>query len=876
MAEKKKEDFSTTGLSSEEAQERLKKFGPNELAKTSGFSNFRIFVSQFESPLTYILVFAGWVTIFLREFTDAAVILAAVLINSILGFWQERKAQRSLEALHSLLAPKAKVIRDSKQQDIDAAKVASGDLVILTIGTKVPADGVLVEATDFSVNEAVLTGESEPVKKLETSTSAKSPTLQSYGDGAASADRENLKLKTDEIKKENQAFMGTTVVTGIAKMLVTKTGMGTEIGKIGQKVGEMAEEKTPLQIQLGQLATALAVVIGVMTVIIFLLGKIFGYPSRQMFTTSVAVAVAAIPEGLVVTLTVILALGMQRILKRKAIVRKLFAVETLGSVSVICADKTGTLTEGKLKVVDYLTERPKDQETKKLLIKAAILCNDMRDPLEVTMMDWAEKELKTGNLKLKTIQENYSRLDEMPFSPQTKIIATLHKTQNSKLKTQNLLLVSGAPEVVLRQCKGQSAKGKVWEKKFDEYGKKGYRLVGFAYKSVRNTQNVIRNTDLKDLEWLGILVYEDPVREGVRLALKECQQAGIKIKVITGDYASTALAVLRQLDLKLDPKNQVIEGKELEKISKSELKKRVENLVLFARTNPEQKLKIVEALKDNGEVVAMMGDGVNDAPALKEADIGIVIGEASDVAKEIADMVLLDSNFATILRAVDEGRAIFENIKKVVLYLLSDSFMEIVLIGGALLLHFPLPVTAAQILWVNLVEDALPGMALAFEPKEKGLMSEPPRPREASILNPQLKMMIFMISVITNLILFSLFYWLIKSSLPLSHLQSLMFVALGINSLFNIFACRSLRQPFFRSSLFNNKFLIASVILGLSLLCLAVYFPPLQLLLRTQPLRITEWFILLGLGIANFLAIEVIKWIFILERRKGDSLQLAI
>jgi Ca2+-transporting ATPase len=832
MGKREKDDFLKTGLSPKEASGKLEKFGPNELARKPSHSNLKILVSQFKSPLIYILVFAGWVTIFLREFTDAAVIFSAVIINAVLGFWQERKAQKSLEALRSLLTPQAAVIRDGQQEVVEVREIVPGDLVVLTIGTRIPADGILLEATDFSVNEAILTGESMPVKKLET---------------------ENLKLKTDEIKKENMAFMGTIVTTGIGKMLVSKTGMETEIGKIGKRVIETEEEETPLQIQLGKLAKVLAIVVGVVALLIFLLGEFFGYGPVEMFTTSVAVAVAAIPEGLVVTLTVILALGMQRILKRKAIVRKLLAAETLGSVSVICVDKTGTLTKGELQVVkDDFT----DQE---LGIKAAILCNDMRDPLEVAMMDWAEEKLKTENLKLKTIQENYHRLDEMPFSPQTKIIATLHP---------GLLLVSGAPEVVLRQCKGQSVKGKVWEKKFNEHGEKGYRLVGFAYKRVHRAKSKVHSSDLKDLEWLGILIYEDPVRGGVKLALKECQQAGIKIKVITGDYTSTALAVLEQLDLKLDPKTQVIDGQELEKISKTELKKRVRNLILFVRTSPEQKLKIVEALKENDEVVAMMGDGVNDAPALKQADIGIVVGEASDVAKEIADMVLLDSNFATILYAVEEGRTIFENIKKVVLYLLSDSFTEVILIGGSLVLGLPLPVTAAQILWVNLVEDTLPGVALAFEPGEKEVMEELPRPRGMSILDKELKVLIFLIGISTDLILLALFYWLLKGFLHLHEIQTVMFVALGINSLFYIFACRSLRKPIFRYHFLGNKFLVISVLFGFLLLGMAVYFPPLQFLLKTHPLGVVEWLFLFGIGFFNLLAIEGTKWVFIVRKSR--------
>jgi len=811
------------GITSNEARKRLEEIGPNELVKRRQLSEIRLFASQFKSPLVYILVLAGLVTLFLSEFTDTVVIFAAVFLNTILGFWQERRAQRALVALRSLLAPKAKVIRDGKQQEIEAIKLVPGDLVVLTIGARVPADGVLIEATDLSVNEAILTGESMPVEKRATDS-------------------------LDRAEKENQAFMGTTIVTGIAKMLVTQTGMATAMGRIGERVEEVEEERTPLQIQLDKLAKIIALLVGIIAIIIFLFGKFLGYEPIEMFTISVALAVAAIPEGLVVTLTVILALGMQRILKRKAIIRKLLAAETLGSVSVICADKTGTLTEGKLRVIKD------DFDEQDLGIKAAILCNDMRDPLEAAMWDWAEQKIKEQKLKVKNIQEQYPRLDEIPFSPKYKYIATLHPS---------LLLISGAPEVILSKSGLIKTELQVWQKKLDEYGRKGYRLVGFGYRRVKKGKKKIKEEDLKNIQWLGILIYKDPVREGVEKALNECQKAGIKVKVITGDYPPTALSVLEQLDLKIDSQTQVMTGEELEKTSDSELREKVKDVVLFARTTPEQKLKIVQALKDNHEVVAMTGDGVNDAPALKQADIGIVVGEASDVARGTADMVLLDSQFSTIVQAIEEGRNIFENIKKVTLYLLSCSFTEIILIGGSLLFRLPLPLAAGQILWINLVQDSLPAMALAFEPKEEGLMKERPRKKEAALLDPQMKILIFVIGIITDLFLLGLVIAASKGRLSFRFSQTMIFASLGIISSFTIFACRSLRKPIFKYNFLSNKFLVGSVLLGFFLLGLAVYFPPLQFLLKTHSLGVREWLFLFGIGLFNLLAIELTKWVFI-------------
>jgi len=843
-----KKDFLKQGLSSAEAQKRLKKFGKNELAKPREFSEIKLFLSQFKSPLVYVLLFAGLVTLFLRDFTDSIVIFAAVFVNTILGFWQERKAQKALVALRSLLAPKAKVIRDGEQKEIDATDLVSGDLVVLTIGTRVPADGVLVEATDLSINEAILTGESMPVsKKAVKQKISKSGEVKQLSDISS---LNQINWSTDQL-----AFMGTTITTGIAKMVVAQTGMETEMGKIGKRVGEVEEEKTPLQVQLGRLAKILAIAVGAITLLIFLFGEYLGYEPLEMFTTSVAIAVAAIPEGLVVTLTVILALGMQRILKRKAIVRKLLAAETLGSVSVICADKTGTLTEGKLRVVKD------DFVNKKLGQEAAILCNDMRDPLEVAMWEWAKEKIKSQKLKIKNVQEKYPRLDEIPFSPKYKYIATLHP---------DFLIISGAPEVILSMSKLTGDSIKTWQKKFDEYGKKAFRVVGFGYKKTRKGKKKIEQKDLKDFEWLGILAYEDPVRKGVKEALEECQGAGIGVKVVTGDYVSTAVAVLKQLDFKFDVKTQVMEGEELEKISEKELSKKVAEIVLFARANPEQKLKIVQALKEKGEVVAMTGDGVNDAPALAKADIGIVVGEASDVAKEIADIVLLDSNFATIVHAVEEGRTIFENIKKVVLYLLSDSFTEVILIGGSLLLRLPLPLTAAQILWVNLVEDTLPDIALAFEPEEKEIMLEPPRERTAPILDTEMKTLIFIIGLFTDLVLFGLYFFLLRGLFHLHFIRTVIFAALAIDSLFYVFACRSLRRTIFQKNPFGNKVLNISVLVSLLFLLVAIYLPFFQTFLKTHPLGIKEWLLILTLGVFEVLAIEITKWVFIARRKTNE------
>ncbi len=835
------EKFNPQGLSSSQAAERLVKFGPNELRPVRTFSSLKIFFSQFKSPLIYILVIAGLVTLFLNHLTDTAVIFAAVVVNTILGFYQEQRSEKSMLALRSLITPLAKVIRDGRIQTIEAKNLVPGDLVVLTIGTRIPADGILIESTDITVDEAILTGESIPVRKKASL---------------------NLGVSESAIEKqENLVFMGTTVSTGIAKMMVLKTGAATRLGGMGKLVTKVMEEKTPLQVQIGRLAKILALVVAGMATFIFFLGKFLGYETLQIFTTSVAVAVAAIPEGLVITLTVVLSLGMQRILKRKALVKQLLASETLGSVSTICADKTGTLTEGQMKVVRALVGKGE-----KKLIEAAVLCNDMRDPLEVAMMNWAKERLKDKKLtfKIKELKADYKKLDEIPFNPSYKYIAALYQ---EKKTGEKLLFFSGAPEVILKRSKFKSAKEKEeLLNKFKKYGQQGYRLVGFAYKKLKSQAAGIKKDDLKGFLWLGILIYEDPIRTGVKQALKECQQAGIKVKVITGDYLETALAVIKRLGVK--DHQRVLEGSQLEEMDDEELKKVVPEIVLFARTTPEQKLRIVRSLKENNEVVAMMGDGVNDAPALKEADIGIVVKTASDLAKESAEMVLLDSNFATIVHAVEEGRAIFENIKKATFYLLSHSFVEIILIGGSLLFRLPLPITAVQILWVNLFQDSLPAIALAFEPKERYLMTELPRKKHAPIIDSQMKILLVTVGFMAPFFLSLLILIGFRGFLSFHFSRTLVFAGLGIISLLVVLASRSLKQAF-RFQFWQNLPLVGALLVGLFLLLMAIYWPPLQFFLQTQPLKWKEWLLIGTLSVLNLLVLELTKKFLLLRKKEA-------
>jgi Ca2+-transporting ATPase len=705
--------------------------------------------------------------------------------------------------------------------------VVPGDICILELGEPVPADGVVVMADSLSCDEAILTGESKAVDK----------------------------------KKQGQVFMGTTIASGIGKMEVEKTGQETEVGKIADKLTETIEEKTPLQKQIGVFSKKLAIMVGIISLVILIAGLAVGDPFVEIFTTAVAVAVSAIPEGLAVSLTVILAIGMQRIFKRKSLVRKLVAAETLGSVTVICADKTGTLTEGKMRVVKGVVggeaEGCPARDGEDLLVRSAVLCNDRRDPLEIGMLEWAKGKLKVDEVE--KIKEKYPRLDEIPFDPKHKYIATLHKRKGV---VRNLLLVSGAPEVVVKRSDLSEKKQAEWLKKFEEEGKKGYRLIGFAFKEIKKKR--VTDGDIKDLKCVGYLVFEDPVRQGVKEVLVAVRQAGIEVKVITGDYRATAEAVLMKLGIggKSLKAEQVMEGYELEKMSDEELKERVDKVMLFARTNPEQKLKIVGALQEKEEVVAMTGDGVNDAPALKKADIGIVVESASAVAKETADMVLMDSNFATIVAAVEEGRGIFVNLRKIILYLLSDSFAEVILVLGSMVLGMPLPITAAQILWVNLVDDGLPDFALTLEPKPDDLMKQKPTGHKRELLDIEIKWLIVLISIVTGGLGLVVFWWYLKTTGDLMLARTVTFTMLGIDSLLYVFSCKSLKKPLWKENIFDNKWLIGAVLVGASFQLMAIYLPGLQIVLKTVALGVNEWGVILAGSLVVIGMIEGVKWGF--------------
>ena len=797
------------GLTNDEAKKRLAEVGYNILPEKLPPSDLSVFLSQLKNPLVYVLFFAGLITIFLRHFSDAAIIFLAVLLNTVLGFIQEARAGKALYALKKLVTQKTEVIREGKRTKIDSSLLVPQDIVVLSQGAKVPADGVLIFANRLYLDEAILTGESVPASKQD-------------GD---------------------EVFMGTVVSSGQAMMKVTTTGANSRVGGIAQKIQE-AEENTPLGRQLNGFSKKIVILVLCLVSTVFLAGIIRGKELVEMFTTVVALAVSSIPEGLLVSLTVVLAIGMQRILKRRGLVRKLASAETLGGVTTICVDKTGTLTQGKMQVVDVVGD-------KNDLAKQVILANDLDDPLVIAAFEW-------GRVIIKDFIQEHQRIDSIPFSSKERFFTSLHKWTEET----NMMFVNGAPDVLLRYSDMDSGGKREIAAKINELTSQGRRVIGFARKEMPLARKELSSEDAKEgLTWVGMLALSDPVRTSVKEAIVSTKEAGIEIIVITGDYPNTSEFVLTELGIPVS-KKEILIGDELEKLSVQELSEKVKTIKLFARTTPEQKLKIVEALKKNGEIVAMMGDGVNDVPAIHKADIGIVVNESSDVARESADLVLLDSNFSTIVGAIEEGRSMFENIRKIILYLLSDAFAEIVVIIGGIILGLPLPITAVQIIWINLVSDGFPNLALTVDPKRAEIMKEKPRSKNEQLVNHWMMSLIGIVSLVAGGMSLLVFVVVHKMTGDVILARSMAFVTLGLNSLSYVFSVRSLMVPFWRNHLFENRWLIVAVVAGFSLQLVPFISEGTRTFFGVTHIGIIGWLITIALSISIFFVIETFKVVY--------------
>ncbi len=836
------------GLSTTESKKRLKKYGLNELPSQKRFSTGEIFIEQFKSPLVYVLIIATIISFLLKEFTDAGIIFVALLINAIIGFFQENKAEKTFLRLKELVHYSAKVIRDGNLSIIPNNKIVPGDVIILEAGDIVPADARLIETYNLQAREAPLTGESIPsIKKTDV-----------LEKGVSLADRENM------------IYFGTNIVRGKGKAIVVTTGHDTELGHIANLIKETKNKKTPLQKKITSLAKNISIILGGLCLLLFVAGMLRGYSLFEMLLTSVAVAVAGIPEGMVIAVTICLAIGMQKILKKKALIKKLIAAETLGSITIIATDKTGTLTEGKMtvhKIIPYL------EKTSEELFNISILCNDAivensENPLQEWKIEGDTTEtallkaaLQSG-LERKKVMNHYPRIDEIPFDSERMYMATLHNDSES---SKQIIFVKGAPEKILNLCQLDSKEKNKIKKEFEALTKKGLRVLAAASK--KTSAKKLNKEEIKDLNFSGLIALKDPLRAGIKETILACQTAGIRPLIVTGDHKLTAQTIAREIGL-LKNNEEILEGYDLDKISDEELKEKLKKVSVFARVEPKHKIRIVKILQDQGEVVAMTGDGINDAPAIKAADVGIALGSGTEVTKETADIVLLDDNFKTIVEAIKSGRNIFKNIQKVILFLLSGSFSEFILIGGALLFGFPLPILAAQILWINIVEDTLPAMALSYEKEEKDILREKVKKSKNKILNKEIKFLVGVICTITSLILFGLFVYFYKAGWAMDHIRTMIFAAIGVDSLFYIFSCKNLKKSIWKYNIFDNSFLITSVIFGFLMVALAIYLPALQNILKLVPLNIYDWLILISIGLFNLLAIELGKLLFIHKKTK--------
>ncbi|MGB9793549.1 cation-translocating P-type ATPase [Caldisericum exile] len=826
-----RQELIESGLTTQEAEEKLKQFGKNELPEGRKETLLQKFINQFKNFLIIILIFASIISAFFGEFVDSIVILAIVILNAILGVIQEQRAENALEKVKKLTSPTSTVLRDGKITKIPSNEIVPSDILLLEAGDKVQADGIVVKEVSLFVDESMLTGESVPVKKNSC---------------------------LGEIMEDCKVYMGTTVVKGKARVLVTETGINTQLGKIATKISETKKEKTPLEVQLDNIGKLLGILFLIVSAIIFMLGWLKGGKILDMLITSVSLAVAAIPEGLPAVVTIVLAIGVFEMAKRNAVIRNLPAVETLGAVTYICTDKTGTLTQNKMKIVAVFEDGKINSELNisERLKRAMILCNDAEkdrgDPTEIALIDFIDDK------EIREVRSKFERISEIPFTSESKRMTTIHKFGN-----EYLVVSKGASEVILELSKFAKIDSKIVElsiekkqellKIVEENAAKGLRILAFADKIIPNLHEATE----ENLVFLGFVMMKDPLRMEVKDAIDKCRSAGIRPVMITGDHPITAYAIAKELDF---PEGEVLTSSDLENISDDELTKIVENVSIFARINPLDKLRIVEALQKKNEVVAMTGDGVNDAPALKKADIGVSMGlTGTEVAKEASDMVLLDDNFATLVSAVFQGRTIFENIRKFIVYLLSCNIAEVMIMFFALLLGYPPPLLPLHLLWLNLVTDSFPALALGMEKGEEDLMKKPPRGKKEPILTRYHYGIIITQSIAITLSTLLGFILSYKRTGNLDEARTIAYMVLVISELLRAYSGRSFEGYLFKIGVFSNMFMNFSFVFGIILLLATIYVPQLRFIFKNTLPTVLESLDILLLAFIPFVISEVSK-----------------
>jgi len=882
---------SEEGLSSGEAEKRLEEYGKNELKEKEKVSVFRLFLSQFKSMLIFILIVASIVSALLGEAIDAVVILFTVFLAGILGFVQEYRAEKAIELLKSLTSPEAAVMRNGTEKKIPSTELVPGDIILLQTGDRIPADARIIKEFNLKVDESSLTGESVPVQKIANA----------------------LPADTSGADRKNMAYAGTAVAYGRGRGVVTATGMKTSFGELAGLLGTIERSRTPLQESLDKFGRWIGGATLVIVAFVAVLGVFSGFPPLDMFLWGVALAVAAIPEALPAVVTVGLGLGVRRMVKKNALVRKLPSVETLGSTNVICSDKTGTLTQNKMtvekiyvngqllqvtgngynpegKFLKGASEVPEDDTHLRILLLGAALCNDSNlykeedgwkitgDPTEAALVVAAAK----AGFEKSEIDQKYPRLGEIPFSSESKKMTTFNKLENNPGSFPGSEVVAfskGAPEVILSSCTKIFLNGEMKtltpeqkqeiSEQVKELADQALRVMAFSFHPLEEgfSSGKVSSWEIpaeeveEDMVFSGLIGMRDPPREEVKAAIKICEDAGIKTVMITGDHKVTAAAIARELRI-LKENDLTLTGTELDSLEDGEFENKVERISVYSRVYPIHKLRVVEALKKKGYVVAMTGDGVNDAPALKAADMGIAMGiTGTDVSKEASSMILTDDNFASIVSAVEEGRNIFKNIKNFITYGLTAHIGEVLIVLIAILGWQILPLLAVQILWINLITDGLPPMALSVEPPDRGLMKQKPRNVEEGLITRR--------EIITGLGLGGLIatqalivlVWALDSGVPLSKLQTMIFTLVVFSEMFNAFNWRSDRYSIFSLGLFTNKALVFAVLTTVILQLLVVYTPFLQFAFRTVPLSLSELGIITALASTTLISMEIVKYL---------------
>jgi Ca2+-transporting ATPase len=865
-------DTSETGLSSGDAENRLKMYGKNELKEEEKTSVAKLFLSQFKSFLILILMVAALVSAFLGELVDAFVILFTVFLAGVLGFVQEYRAEESIKLLKSLTSPEALVVRDGKEVKVPSSVLVPGDILILQAGDMIPADARLLEAQSLKIDEASLTGESVPVEK---STKVSPP-------------------ETPQPDRKNMAYTGTSVTYGRGKAVITATGMSTAFGKLAGLLGEIERERTPLQEKLDQFGRWLGAATLVVVAFVAVLGVLQGFDPFEMFLWGVALAVAAIPEALPAVVTVGLALGVRRMVKRHALVRKLPSVETLGSTNIICTDKTGTLTQNKMTVEnvyvngtilnvtgngyepvgDFFKEgQPvfEDVHLHRLLV-TGVLCNDaglvqeegigdiMGDPTEGALVVVAAKKgIWRPDLELR-----YTRVGEVPFSSERKMMTTLNTSEEGLYAYSK-----GAPEVILGCCTkiflgGQEKEltPEIRQEMLDTVhgmANQTLRVMGFAFRQV--PENIVPEEAERDMVFAGLMGMRDPPREEVKVAIATCTSAGVRTVMITGDHKTTAFAIAREIGIYREG-DLVLTGTELDALGDKEFEDIVEKVSVYARVYPEHKLKVVNALKKKGYIVAMTGDGVNDAPALKAADMGIAMGiTGTEVSKEASSMILTDDNFASIVSAVEEGRNILKNIKNFIAYGLTCHIGVVLIVLVGVLSWQILPVIAVQILWINLITDGLPPMALSLETPDKGIMKQKPRKSTEGLVSKRMLIAGLGLGTLIAVQSLGVLHWALEEGMSLPKIQTLIFTLVVMSCMFNAFNWRSDRISVFSLGIFTNRSLIYAVLSTVFLQLAAIYIPFMQTAFRTVPLSLSDWGMIIPLASTTLIVMEITKYL---------------